>query len=541
MAIAASVAAALVACSRGSWSEADVSEIPGLAREISGPRFRIQAPSERSLGLAPTGDLIGTVVASGSSDHSSSEVFVPGTGILARTDVRGQFRIRSIPVGTYAIEARRGGFQGARSDDVEVVADKVATASTITLLQATGAEAAYGTIAGIASPGNVSITAVAADGTALLKAVSTSEGSYQLKLLPAGQVDLVFRRPHYHDMRANVPVLPDQVVSAPGVSLVWRPIRVSTLSNQDASGEYWGEGDADLALDGDRYLYQVETRTDTIRRIDLATGQFTLVAGSGEGYQDGTGTNAKFHDPQGLALDGKGNLYVADFENYAIRKIVLATGDVTTVARLRHWEGENNSYTSYECKPRRLALDSGKSLLFVSAYGNAIIRLDLASVDQTTWGRCDYWGYGYKDGASPQYNQPFGIALAKDGKLLYVADRYNRMIRGVATATGYTETIAGSGDNDSADGFGKDAKFRTLAGLSLDGFGNLLLTDKDSHKILMYGPNGEVKILAGTGDRDYRDDWGGGAKFRYPGPVVAGPSGRIYVHDFGNGRIRVLD
>jgi hypothetical protein len=87
-----------------------------------------------------------------------------------------------------------------------------------------------------------------------------------------------------------------------------------------------------VATDGAGNLYVAEPVNNTIRKIVIATGVVTTLAGTAGtmGSADGTGAAARFNNPNGITSDGAGNLYVADYSNYTVRKIVIATGVVTT-------------------------------------------------------------------------------------------------------------------------------------------------------------------------------------------------------------------
>jgi len=140
-----------------------------------------------------------------------------------------------------------------------------------------------------------------------------------------------------------------------------------------------------------------------IRKIVISTGAVTTVAGTGSsGSANGTGTSASFNIPPGITTDGT-NLYVADFNNHLIRKIVISTGVVTTVAG-------------------------------TGSYGSA-----------------------NGTGTSASFNYP--LAITTDGTNLYVADSSNHLIRKIVISTGAVTTVAGTGSSGSANGTGTSASF----------------------------------------------------------------------------------
>jgi sugar lactone lactonase YvrE len=186
-----------------------------------------------------------------------------------------------------------------------------------------------------------------------------------------------------------------------------------------------------IAIDGGN-LYVADTDNYRIRKIVIATGEVTTLAGNGmDNHDDGTGTAARLSYPSGIAADGSGNLYVAQTSNDRIRKIAIATGEVTTLA------------------------------------GST---------------------YGYADGTgtAAQFNYPFSIAADRSGNL-YVADTYNNRIRKIVIATGAVTTLAGSGVLGYADGLGTAARFNWPSGITIVG-GKLYVADADNHRIRMITP-----------------------------------------------------
>jgi sugar lactone lactonase YvrE len=195
-----------------------------------------------------------------------------------------------------------------------------------------------------------------------------------------------------------------------------------------------------IAADASGNLYLADTYNHLIRKID-SSGTVTVLAGSGtDGFVNGNGAAASFAWPEGLAVDGSGNVYVADRGNHAIRKITPA-GVVTTLA------------------------GSGTA----------------AFTDGT--------------GTGAAFNQPVAIVLDTSGNL-YVAESENHAIRKV-TPTGVVTTVAGTGTAGSADGTGTAASFWYPKGLALDGSGNLYVADQYNHTIRKITPAGVVTTVVG--------------------------------------------
>ena len=161
--------------------------------------------------------------------------------------------------------------------------------------------------------------------------------------------------------------------------------RVGTLAGATGfSGSTDGTGTAaqfknpeGLALDGSGNLYVADSSNHAIRKIVISTGEVTTLAGAAGTYgsTDGTGTAAKFKNPKDLAHDGSGNLYVADTSNHTIRKIVLSTGAVTTLAGVAGFYGNaDGTGTVVRFRfPIGLASDSSGGL-YVAENGNHTIR-----------------------------------------------------------------------------------------------------------------------------------------------------------------------
>jgi DNA-binding beta-propeller fold protein YncE len=229
--------------------------------------------------------------------------------------------------------------------------------------------------------------------------------------------------------------------------------------------------------DGAGNLYLTTGQGETIVRVrtDTATASITTLAGSGHGYVDGVGAAAQFSDPDGIAIDGKGNLFVAEFENHTIRKIAIDTGTVTTVAGAPMEPGSANGAggAARFKDPTDLAYDRSTDTLYVADVGNGLIRrIDIATNMVMTLagdGRPGTLTDG--TGTSAAFDA-IGPMIADGNGNLYVGDRAT--IRKIELATGVVMTIAGTpGASVSRDGIGATALITFADGLALDGAGGL--------------------------------------------------------------------
>ena len=305
-----------------------------------------------------------------------------------------------------------------------------------------------------------------------------------------------------------------------------------------------------LAVDGSGNLY-VAGNNDRIRRID-AEGVITTIAGTGErgfGGDGGPATEAQFSLPRDLAVDGSGNLYVTDVGNHRIRRID-AEGVITTIAGTgeRGFGGDGGPAAEAQFSyPSGPALD-GSGNLYVADVGNhRIRRIDAEGVITTIAGTGER-GFGGDGGpaAEAQFSSPNGLALDGSGNL-YVADQGNHRIRRI-DAEGVITTIAGTGEY----GFGGDggpateAQFLFPLGLALDGSGNLYVADRGNHRIRRIDAEGVITTLAGSGPAMFLGGYGGDggpaaeAQFSSPNGLAVDGSGNLYVADSNNHRIRVI-
>ena len=172
----------------------------------------------------------------------------------------------------------------------------------------------------------------------------------------------------------------------------------------------------------------------------------TTLAGGVPGSADGTGAAAGFNNLSGVAVDGAGNVYVADSNNATIRK-VTAAGVVTTLAGTAgaHGSADGTGAAARFYAPRGVAIDSAGNLYVADTASNSTIRkVTAAGVVTTLAGTAGVLGSADGTGAAARFNGPSGVAVDSADNI-YVADSGNNTIRKI-TPTGITTTIAGTAD-----------------------------------------------------------------------------------------------
>ena len=263
--------------------------------------------------------------------------------------------------------------------------------------------------------------------------------------------------------------------------------------------------------------------------------------GGGPGYADGTGSAAQFRMPNGVAVDGAGNVFVADYDNCTIRKVTPA-GVVTTLAGIAGTSGTNDGTDSAArfCGPQGVAVDNMGNL-FVADSGNCTIRkVTPAGVVTTLAGSAGNPGSADGTGVAARFLWPGGVAVDRAGNV-FVADGYNTIRK--VTLAGVVTTLAGLASDScgSADGTGSAARFCSPCGVAVDSAGNVFVADSGNNTIRKVTPAGVVTTLAGSaGDYGYgsADGTGSAARFYYPCGVVVDDAGNLFVADTQNNAIR---
>ena len=211
-----------------------------------------------------------------------------------------------------------------------------------------------------------------------------------------------------------------------------------------------------VALDGAGNLYIADTNNNVVREVNLATGTITTVAGNGTpGYtgDGGAATAATLNSPQSVTVDGAGDLYIADTDNNAVREVSAATGKVATIAGdgsgIAGSSGNGGPAIHARLNaPYSLALDYAGNL-FIADSGNETVRKVNASGTISTYAGTGATGYSGDGGAatSADLYSPLGVACDPAGNV-YIADARNYVVRKVNAVSGAIGTIAGSNQQD---------------------------------------------------------------------------------------------
>ena len=248
---------------------------------------------------------------------------------------------------------------------------------------------------------------------------------------------------------------------------------------------------ASVAVDSDNNIYIADANNHRIRKVDAATGNITTVAGdgaSGYGGDGGPATSAQLNAPRGVAVDGDGNIYIADVNNRRVRKVTASTGVISTVA------GTGTSGSDGDGGPATAA----------------------------------------------QLNTPWDVALDGDGNI-YIADRLSKRVRKVTVSTGVISTVAGGGTGAYAtSGPATSANIGILTGVAVDSDGNIYIAMQQSRVFKVTVSTGMISLAAGTGAHSYSGDGGlaTAATLQFPFGVAVDSSNNIYIADTINNRIR---
>jgi hypothetical protein len=306
-----------------------------------------------------------------------------------------------------------------------------------------------------------------------------------------------------------------------------------------------------MAIDSETNLYVPDYNNQTIRKLtSIGTNWVvTTIAGRAgvSGSVDGTGSAARFNEPDGTAVDSATNIYVVEYGNNILRRVapVGTNWVVATIAGLAGNPGSADG-TGIEARfngPNNVTVDEAGNLYVADGNNDTVRKVMLVGTNwvvTTIAGRAGSPGSSDGTNGTARFNQPEGVAVDNAGNI-YVADANNDTIRRVVPVgtNWFVTTIAGkAGIVGSADGTGNAARFSEPADVALDGATNIYVADFVNYtirKVSPLGANWVVTILAGkAGVQGSFAGTGNVARFYFPNNVGVDNAGNIYVADENN-------
>ncbi len=292
-----------------------------------------------------------------------------------------------------------------------------------------------------------------------------------------------------------------------------------------------------VGVDDSGNLFIADTFNSRLRRVDAGTQVIATVAGNGTPGDNGPATNASLWFPQAVAVDGSGNLFIADTSNFRIRRVDATTRFITTVAGNGQYgfSGDNGPATSASLSYAfAVALDGSGNLFIADTFNSRIRRVDAATQVITTVAGNGWGGFGGDNGpaTSANINHPYGIAVDASGNL-FIADTYNQRIRRVDAATQIITTVAGGGSGGDG-GPATSASFIYPQGVAVDGSGNLFIADTGNWRIRKVNANTAIiTTIAGGGSTVFYAAGGPAtsAQLPYPEGLAVDASGNVYFAD----------
>jgi uncharacterized protein (TIGR03437 family) len=300
---------------------------------------------------------------------------------------------------------------------------------------------------------------------------------------------------------------------------------------------------AGVAADANGNVFVADTCNNRIRKIS-ATGIITTVVGNGvlgSGGDGGLATAAQLNGPSGVVVDAPGNLFIADTANQRIRK-VSTSGIITTVAGTgtSGFGGDGGLATAAQLRlPQGVAVDGSGNLFIADTDNSRIRKVSTSGIITTVAGNSGFGGDGGLATAASLYI-PYGVTVDGSGNM-FIADTGNQRIRKVS-AGGIITTVAGS-ESGLFCCDGEPATYAALyspSGVAVDATGSLFITERGSQRIRKVSASGIITTIAGTGVRGFSGDGGPafGSELDYPTGISIDAVGNLFATT-GN-RIREL-
>ena len=331
------------------------------------------------------------------------------------------------------------------------------------------------------------------------------------------------------DATFTLPVIDSTIAGSPGLTGTTDGIGSAARFNNPYG----------IAVDGSGNCYVTDLKNYTVRKM-TPSGNVTTFAGGIHGVGNGTGTGIQFWNPAGIAIDGSSNIYVADYAS--IRKITPSGVSNTLAGDLYTTGSADGASTNARFNfPNGLAVDGSNNVYVADTYNHTIRKITPTGVVSTLAGSPGVSGTTDATGSNAQFYYPSGVAVDGNGNV-YVADTFNNTIRKISSS-GAVSTFAGtpSALGTYLDGTGSDARFSFPPGITMGGGGNLYVADQSNHIIRKITSTGVVTTFAGIPNSSgSTDGLGSVAQFNNPTGVTVDGSGNVYGVDQNNHTIRKI-
>jgi DNA-binding beta-propeller fold protein YncE len=287
--------------------------------------------------------------------------------------------------------------------------------------------------------------------------------------------------------------------------------------------------------------------------VPKAPAVITTLGGNGTaGFSgdNGPASIAQMNYPTGICADASGNVFIADYSNHRIRKIVLDTGVISTVAGtgIPGYSVSEDNGLAINAKlfyPNGVSADASGNLFIADKGNNLIRKVNLSSGVISTIAGNGSAGFSGDGGqaTSSMLNSPYSVSVDTILGNLYIADQGNNIIRQVVLSSGVITTIAGVGSAGfSGDGAAAtNAELNSPYSVSVDTLGNLYIADEGNNRVRkVVLSTGVITTIAGTGSAGFSGDGAAAtnAELNSPYSVTADSSGNLYIVDNGNNRVR---
>jgi sugar lactone lactonase YvrE len=308
----------------------------------------------------------------------------------------------------------------------------------------------------------------------------------------------------------------------------------------------------DLAVDQAGNIYIADDFNNRIRKITVSTGLITTVAGTGiAGYNgdDIDATKAYLNQPEGVGVDGVGNIYIADSFNHRLRKVTVSTGMITTIAGTGIKGSSLDGIDAISANlniPESVCVDLAGNIYIADSANHRIRKVSADTRKITTVAGTGTLGFSGDGNAatSAQLHSPLAVAVDRDANL-YIADTANHRLRKVTVSTGIITTVAGA-DNSGFTGDGIDAIGSALyypKGVAVDRSGDIFIADSNNYRIRkVIVSTGKMITIAGTGILGTSGDGvnATSANLNYVTGIAVDLFGNFYIADTSNHRIRSM-